>query len=271
MRNQRTRFAFVLGYACLTLFLCTAVYATAPFPWENENSVRTALIQHEGPVVCEASVARAAARSNPPYFVIGDEFRSSGEPESRIVVLCRPPLNLTGAVRVTGTLGRLPNNEPCIMNPTVEGLFDQLGQPVYWTPFPGFTAGNWQVLSIPTGIIPPSDESMAAVGVPGEATAYATEEVTKFDTVAALLASPPAILSRVELAAKPILSVNAAEDYIIVGDDATSSTVRVYTNASDIKLGDRIIRGRRSITITLERVARLLQPVQWFQLQPLVA
>lgn len=244
MQNQRTHLVFL--FACtvaLTILLGSAVHATPLFPWETENSVRAALAQQEGQnVVCEASVAKIAARNNPPYFVLRDEFRASNEPESRIVVLCRPPLNLTGTVRVTGVLGRLPNNELYITNPTVEGLFDQDGQPVCWMPFPGFAAGNWQVLSSPASVIPPSDESMAAGGIPDEVTAYATEETTKFDTVAALIASPPAILSHVELAAKPILSVNAAEGYIIVGDDASPFAVRVYTNASNIRLGDRIIR-----------------------------
>jgi len=183
-------------------------------------------------VVCEATVARIAARNNPPYFVLRDEWRSSGEPESRIVVLCRPPLNLTGAVRVTGVLGRLANNEPCITNPTVEGLFDQQGRPVYWMPFPELTVGNWQALPIPTDPIPPSDPSLIdnGAGISGEVSAYATQEIAKYDTVASLLATAPPLLSLVEIACKRIVSVG--NGYIVVGDDDSNSVVKVYTNVT---------------------------------------
>jgi hypothetical protein len=153
------------------------------------------------------------------------------EPESRIVVLCRPPLNLTGAVRVTGVLGRLPNNEPCITNPTVEGLFDQQGRPVYWL-FPEPVAGSWRVLPIPTDPIPPSDPSLVdnGAGISGEVSAYATQEVAKYDTVASLLTTAPPVLSLVEIACKRILSVG--DGYIVVGDDDSNSTIKVYTNVT---------------------------------------
>ncbi|MGB9619958.1 MAG: hypothetical protein ACPL7K_06075, partial [Armatimonadota bacterium] len=195
-------------------------------------------------MVCEASVGRISARGNPSFFILRDEFHAYNEREPRIAVLCRPPVNLTGgsAVRVTGTLARLPNNELCIINPTVEGLFDARGRPVYWTPFPGFlAAGNWRVLPMPTGPIPPSDPSLPddGLGIPGQVTAYAAEGVSRFDTVASLLAAAPPVLTRVELSAKPIVSMG--EGYIVVGDDNSSAAVKVYTNAV-VKPTDRIIR-----------------------------
>lgn len=246
MQSVRIYFAFL--FACTiaaTIALGSAVQATSPsypFPWENENSVKALLAQQTGQaVVCEGIVARIAARNNPPYFVLRDEWRVNNEPESRIAVMCRPPLNLTGVVRVTGTLGWLPNDEVCILDPTVEGLFDQQGQPVYWAPFPGLmTAGNWQALPIPTGPIPPSDPSLIddGMGIPGEVSAYAIEGVSQFDTVASLLATAPPVLSRIALTCKPV--VNVGEGFIVVGDDSDNSMVKVYTNA-EVKLTDRVV------------------------------
>ena len=250
MQSMRTHLVFLLACTiAATIALGSAVQATSPsypFPWENENSVRAALAQQEGQtVVCEAAVAEIAARNNPPYFVLRDEFRTSNEPESRIVVLCRPPVHLTGVVRVTGTLGRLPNDELCILNPTVEGLFDQQGRPLYWMPFGDFMAeATRQVLPIPTGPIPPSDESLPdnGLGISGEVSAYSTNQgAARFETVASLLATAPPVLSSVELSAKPIVSINAEEGYIVVGDDNSDSAVKVYTNAA-VKPKDRLIR-----------------------------
>lgn len=248
--NAGTRIPVFL-FACtvaLTILLGSAVHATSPYslPWEeNEHSVQAVLAQQEGrTVVCEATVAKIAARNNPPYFVLRDEWRVNNEPEARIAVMCRPPASLTGAVRVTGTLGRLPNNELCILNPTVEGLFDQQGRPVCWMPFPGLMTGNWQVLPIPTGSIPSSDPSLVddGMGVSGEVSAYATAQGTaRFETVASLLATAPPVLSGVELSAKPIVSVNAEAGYIVVGDDNSDLTIKVYTNAN-VKPKDRVIK-----------------------------
>jgi len=241
--HQACLFACTIASAIL---LGPSVHATSPcsFPWENKNSVRAALAQQEGrSVVCVAAVALTAARNNPPYFVLKDEFRISNDPASRIVVLCRPPVNLNGVIRVTGTLGRLPgNNEPCILDPTVEGLFDENGRPVSWTPFFAFmTAGNWRTLPIPTGPIAPSDPSLAddGTGVAGEVSAFATRGVSRYETVASLLSSAPSVLSCVELSAKPIAGVG--EGCILVGDDNSDSIVKVYTNVA-VNPKDRIIK-----------------------------
>ena len=233
----------------LTTLLGSAVHAGSLFPWENEKSIRALLMQQpkEGQsVACEAIVARIAARNNPPYFVLRDTFRPAGDADSKLVILGRVPLSLRSgqSVFVSGTLGRLPNNEPCIYDATVEGFFDEQGRPLYWFAFHELvTDANRQALPLPTGPIPPSDPSLFddGMGIPGEVSAYATQGISRYETIASLIASAPAVLSLVELSAKPIVNINSGEGYIEVGDDNSDSTIKVYTKIA-VKPRDRLIR-----------------------------
>lgn len=234
----------------LTTLLASAAHADSPvtlFPWGTEGSVRALVTQsyRDGQsVVCEATVDRIAARNNPAYFVLRDELKLSGDPDYKVVVLCsRIPLALRccQAVRVTGELGRLPNNEVCIINPVVEAYVDQNGALIHRTPFDFTSHNSRQTLPFPTGPIPPSDASLSddGTGVSGAVSANVTQGVSRYDTIASFLASAPPVLSQVELSAKPITGIG--EGYVTVGDDNSESAVRVYTNLA-VKSRDRLIK-----------------------------
>ncbi|MHB9036319.1 MAG: Ig-like domain-containing protein [Armatimonadota bacterium] len=249
MQNKRTHIVFFLVCViALTTVLGLTAHATSLVPWENENSIKALLAQQlqEGQsVLCEGTVCKIAARNNPAYFVIEDAFRSITDGDTRIVVVGRVPVTLGcgQAVRVQGVFGRLPNNEPCVLNPTVEEFFDErTDSPVYWTPFFEFMIGyRTQVLPVPITSIPPSDPSLAddGMGIACEVSAYTTEGISRFDTVASLLATAPPVLTPVELACRPIVSVG--DGYILVGDDNSDSVVKIYTNV-EVKSTDRIIK-----------------------------
>ena len=134
------------GYAAFLIFLLllsahSAVHSATCLPWENPDSVQSALLKPDGQSVLCSGVAvdRIAARNNPAFFVITDPL-SSTEAHNRIIVLSRPPLSLRHgqSMDVQGTIGTLPSGERCILNPTVEGYFDNAGRPRYWMPIPSF-------------------------------------------------------------------------------------------------------------------------------------
>lgn len=119
-------------------------------------------------VTCASvAVERIAARNNPAYFVIRDPYSPRGSSAAKIVVICRPPssLRVGQMVDVVGVMFTLPGGERCITEPTVYALIDRYGDPCTWSPI------DWllpepqrQVLSFPTGAIPPSDPSLTVGG-----------------------------------------------------------------------------------------------------------
>ncbi|MEN6358169.1 MAG: PQQ-binding-like beta-propeller repeat protein [Armatimonadota bacterium] len=233
------KYAVVISVITILIATLGNQLQASQLPWETENSVKNALSQQDGQsIVCEATVARIAARNNPDYFVIQDDYSGN-----RLVVLCHPPedLSVGKAVYVEGTIGTLTaNGERYVYDPTVYGYIKD-GELQHWTPFFGFApTDNKQELTFPTDPIPPSDPSLAddGLGIAGEVTADTTYRISKFDTVASLRATSPPILTPVKITCKPV--TNVGENYIYVGDDNSSAVVRVYTNVI-VKPTDRVI------------------------------
>lgn len=232
---------FVLIAVCLSAITVLAC-ASPPLPWERQNSVRNALTAQSGQVVtCEGVVVRRiVARNAPAYFVIQDALDVGG----KMVVLCRAPLELYSGqtIEVRGTVGTLQNGERCISYPTIsaycnaDGSFAPLMSVFPFTEWP-----NRRSLSIPDSPVPPSDPSMPSdgTGVAGPVTAQAQDGAICFDSVAAMLAANPAVLSRIELSSKPIKEVG--EGYILVGDDTSNAGVKVYT-AARVRPTDRLVK-----------------------------
>lgn len=77
IRFAGSRSVVVLSLVCLLVILSGTAYASALLLWENPNSVRNALTLQEGQgVLCEeVTVCKIAARNNPAYYVIGDDYR----------------------------------------------------------------------------------------------------------------------------------------------------------------------------------------------------
>jgi hypothetical protein len=219
----------VLFGLCLLVSTQYSAYA-GDLPWENENSVATAMLVQDGrQILLEGVVVgRMAARQDPAYFVVHDSYR----PNSRIAVLCRPPaeLSIGQTVDVTGTAWTLPNGERLVIDPTVYGYFDSEGRLVkraWASPFRPWPYK--EILPSPTGSVPPSDPSLAdnGTGVPGEVDAELDTTPVHFQSVAALIAAAPPVLTPISLSCKPIVEVG--NGFVIVGDDGADSRVKVYS------------------------------------------
>lgn len=252
MKSKRTTgtytVMFILTCMCLTMLLGSTMRAASLLPWERQDSVSAALaLQEDGrSVSCEGViVCRIAARNNPSYFVITDQY--SANTDNKIVVLCRVPsvLKRGTQISVEGKLGTMPfTGERCIYDPTVYGFFNAEGKMVSWVNFPFGDFPTWltkEALELPTSPIPQSDPSLPddGMGIWGPVTADTTDGVLGFETVASLLATAPPVLSPIKLACKPVVEVG--NGFIIVGDDNSNAAVKVYTNAT-IKPTDRVIK-----------------------------
>lgn len=233
------RILVLLGTALLSTLAVWTPHCSAQSP-----TVGGLLLQPDGIKVHLEGVCvdKIRARQSPPYFVV----RDGRQPDSRVVVLCRPPVELANgvAIGVDGVLGTLPNGERCITTATVYAYFDGNGRIATWMPLPFTAFSPWLIkrsLAIPSSPIPPSDPSLPAdgSGVPGVVTADSADGVSRFATVASLLATSPTILSPVELDCKPI--VHVGDGFITVGDDTTDAVVKVYTSTS-VRPTDRIVR-----------------------------
>lgn len=254
MESKRTKgiYGFLLACVCLAMLLSTATYATTSLlPWEGPDSVRAfraLLTQQDGQnVSCTGTIYKIAGRNNPAFFVLGDQFSASDN--SKVIVFGRLPFTLRcgETISVEGTLGTIPaSGERCIYDATAYGFFNAEGKIVDWMILPFANLPPWiskQALEVPNGPIPPSDPSLAddGMGLPWPVMIDSTVGISKFDTIASLLATAPPLFSYIETACKPVVGVG--EDYILVGDDSTDAVVKVYTRASSsIKQGDRIVK-----------------------------
>ncbi len=238
----------LLACLCLTTFLGSgAARAQDLFPLQSDNSVAAALSVPDGdPVECvQARILYICGRNNPAFLVIADA--SSTDAASRICVVARCPIGLVPgcSLTVTGNMSSLPSGERCIVNPALRGYFDpDTGRLTSVPPSPlGFLpADEGALLELPSGPIPPSDPSLPddGMGMAGPVTAADPAGPTQFDSVASLLASPPALLSTVRLAARPVVGVG--DGFIQVGDGGGGGgTVKIYTVAA-AGLTDRIIQ-----------------------------
>lgn len=213
--------------------------ARAASLWDEWPSVKASLLASDGDyVVCRGvRVQQMAARNNPPYLVVGD-FGS----DSRIVVLCRPPLDLSGGcVDAEGIMGSLPSGERCIRNAVIYGYFDSRGRPACLPPFPSVSPlYERRVLASPTGSIPRSDPSLPddGLGIAGVVTAVPPTPPLAFGSVASLLAAHTSVMSTVSLQAKPIRSVGAG--FVVMGDNEGGASIKVYTSAR-AEIDDRIV------------------------------
>lgn len=144
-------------------------------------------------------------------------------------------------VDVVGVMSTLPGGERCIVEPTVYALVDRHGDPCTWNPIEWLLPEpQRQVLSFPEDPIPPSDPSLTddGLGLAGPVTAYpVADSPWEEASVSALLSNPPLLFTRVTLKCKPI--VGKGEGWILVGDDGSNSSIKVYTTAQ-AKPSDRI-------------------------------
>ena len=241
MYQRKSAVAFILSSTVVAVSLLAC--SSNLFAGQTEG-IGSLFLQPDGTRVQLDGVAvdKICARQAQPYFVV----RDATQPSRRIVVLCRPPLELSKglAVGIEGTLGTLSNGERCIAKVSVYAYFDSSGRATPWVlwPFLDFAGRlSKQLLPIPDSPVPPSDPSLSAdgSGVPGEVTATRDDGASRYATVASLLATSPPLLTPVELSCKPVLDVGSG--FIVVGDDTTDAAVRVHTGTK-VKPGDRIVR-----------------------------
>lgn len=222
----------------MSLVLAPTVCSAALLPWESAMSVGNALHARDGSrVTCESVVVdRVVARQTPSFYVVHDDSRT----DSRMVVLDRPPVGLVlgQSVDVIGTVETLPNGERFLATPTVIGYFDSDGKPLVAPPMPPGVPRLCTKRELPAAASPlqPADPSGSA---PSASVTARYVQVARFDTVGALLAARPELLSPVELCCKRIVEVG--NGFMLVGDDDGSSAVKVYANVA-AKPGDRVLR-----------------------------
>lgn len=194
-------------------------------------------------VTCErVIVERIVARRSPAFFVV----RGSFDRDSRVVVLCRPPLGLARGqtVDVSGTISTLPSGERVILDPTITGYFDSHDRPLM--PPPPFDTlrmigldpwlGARRLLAIPIAPAAPADPSGPVDSAPVTVEPIGLD---RFDTIASLLSTPPAILTPIELSGKRVCE--AGDGFIVIGDDSGGAAIKVYTRA-DARRDDRVVR-----------------------------
>lgn len=232
--------AVIGSLAVVFALLSLSVNAVTSFAGGGEVGY-TLTQSDETPVFLEAvTVDKIAARQDPAYFVVHDAYH----PDVRIVVLCRPPIELRSGdtVAIEGIVGSLSNSERCIIKPTVYGYFDGKGRQIRW--LPPFTINlflNKAPLEIPSSPVPPSDPSLPATGkgLQGDVTSDSAPLPFSVMSVLSLLGSCPTVLTPVELGCRPVRSIG--DGFIVVGDDDSDATVKVFTNV-EVSPTDRIIK-----------------------------
>lgn len=233
--------AVVTTIIAMTILLPLSGGAIPLWAWQP---VAETLLQSDGSWVQPelVSVAKICARQNPAYYVVQDVYRYQSENDNKLIILGRPPLELTKGqtISVEGILNTLPSGERYLSSATAYKFVDAKGRTVKWVS-PSFNGTpTWltkQVLEAPTSPIPPSDPMLD--GYPGYVTAAPENEPVKFETVASLTTASPAILTQVKMKAKPIIEIG--EGFVILGDDHSKAKVKIFTDNTTLRPTDRVI------------------------------
>lgn len=235
-RKLAVCFAALLAICALQMPVCAAPnWLTRP------GTIAHAITQPDGAAVYldDVDVVKLKGHQNPAYFVVGEPW----EKDSLIIVSAAPPeaLRMNQSVDIQGTLGTLPSGLRAVMNPRVIGYYNESGVLYKRGPImksiTGITSWDWKT------DLPLSTDPIPGDAIQGEPNLDTPPAPVFHDTIASLLtnAGSDALLGKsAVLQCKNIIGsgvdpVNG--EYLILGDELSTSTIKVYSGTSDQSTG----------------------------------